>query len=74
MLVFSRAVILPVWLVVFGLLALFWSPMTAAAGVGLLIVGIMGPSIMLMLWKETLSHSWRSAAAGSPRAARRAGM
>lgn len=48
----SRRWIIPVWVVVFGLLALFGSPMTAATGVLLLIVGIVVPAILLILWQE----------------------
>jgi hypothetical protein len=37
---------------VFGLFALFASPVTFATGVLLLIVGVVAPAIMLILWKE----------------------
>jgi hypothetical protein len=49
---FSRTAIIPVWLVVFGLFALFGSPMTFATGVVLLLVGGVALTIMLVLWKE----------------------
>jgi hypothetical protein len=49
---FSRTVIIPVWLVTFGLIALLWSPMSVAMGVLLLLVGLAGPAAMLILWKE----------------------
>jgi hypothetical protein len=49
---FSRTAIIFVWLVVFGLFALFWSPMTFATGVVLLPVAGVTLTIMLVLWKE----------------------
>jgi hypothetical protein len=49
---FSRTAIIPVWLVVFGLLAWFGPPMTFATGVLLLMVGVVPPAMMLTLWKE----------------------
>jgi hypothetical protein len=51
---FTRAVLIPVWLIVFGLFVLFtWlgSPMTLGMLVLLLIVGAMPPAIMLLVWK-----------------------
>jgi hypothetical protein len=51
-LLFNRTAIVPVWLVVFGLFALFESPMTFATGVVLLLVGGVALTIMLVLWKE----------------------
>jgi hypothetical protein len=50
----SRRAIIPVWPIVFGLLVLFGSPMTVAGGVALLLVGGVGLTIMLVLWKEPL--------------------
>jgi len=47
---FNRTAIIPVWLVVFGLFALFGSPMTFATGVVVLVVGV-ALTIMLVLWK-----------------------
>jgi hypothetical protein len=47
---FSRTAIIPVWLVVFGLFALFGSPMTFATG-GVVLVGGIALTIMLVLWK-----------------------
>jgi len=49
---FSRTAIILVWLVVFGLFALFGSPMTFATGVVLLLVAGVALTIMLVLWKE----------------------
>ena len=49
---FSRTAIIPVWLIVCGLSALFGPPMTFATGMFLLMVGIAPPVIMLVLWKE----------------------
>ena len=47
---FSRTAIIPVWLVVFGLFALFGSPMTFATGVVVLLGGV-ALTIMLALWE-----------------------
>ncbi len=49
---FSRTAIILVWLVVFGLFALFRLPMTFATGVVLLPVAGVALTIMLVLWKE----------------------
>lgn len=49
---FSRKAIVPVWLVVFGLFALFAVPMTLATGTLLFIAGVVPPLIMLALWTE----------------------
>ena len=46
----SRTAIIPLWLVVFGLAALVWSPMTVGVGVLLLLVAIAVPVAMLM-WR-----------------------
>lgn len=44
--------ITPVWLVVFGLLVLLWSPLSVAMGALLLMVGLAGPLTMLILWSD----------------------
>jgi hypothetical protein len=49
---FNRTTITPVWLIAFALLALLWSPMSAAMGVLLLTVGVAGPVVMLILSRE----------------------
>ena len=49
---FNRTAIIPVWFVVFGLFALFESPMAFAMSVVLLLVAGMALTIMLVLWKE----------------------
>lgn len=49
---FSRTVVIPVWLVAFGLFALLGPPMSVAASVLLLTLGLLGPAIVLMLWKQ----------------------
>ena len=49
---FSRKVFIPVWLIVFGLFAFFGSPMTFITGLLLLTVGVVAPTIMLLLSKE----------------------
>jgi hypothetical protein len=47
---FNRTTIPSLWLLIFGLLALLWSPLSVAMGVLLLMVGISGPAAMLILW------------------------
>jgi len=49
---FSRTATIPVWLVVFGLFALSRSPMTFAASAVLILLGGIGLTIVLVLWKE----------------------
>jgi hypothetical protein len=49
---FSRKTLIPVWLVAFGLLAFFGSPMTFADGVLLLMVGLAVPAAVSLLWKD----------------------
>ncbi len=51
LMVFRRKAAIPVWLVVFGLFALFGSSMTFATGVFVLLLGTLALTIMLMLWK-----------------------
>jgi hypothetical protein len=56
---FNRTTISPLWLVVFGLLALLWSPLSVAMGVLLFLVGFAGPAVMLILWSGrsvTVAH------------------
>jgi hypothetical protein len=48
---FRRKAVIPVWLVVFGLFALFGPSMTFAAGAFVLLLGTLALTIMLMLWK-----------------------
>jgi len=48
---FRRKAIVPVWVIVFGLFALF-GPGTVDTSVLLLIVGVVAPVIMLILWRE----------------------
>ena len=49
---FNRKAIIPVWVVVFGLVALFGWPMTWATGLLLLFVAIVPPAILLILSRE----------------------
>jgi hypothetical protein len=49
LMLFRRKAVIPVWLVVFGLFALFGPSMTFATGVFVLLLGTL--TIMLMLWK-----------------------
>ena len=47
----SRRAIIPVWVVVFGLVAWFGPPLTLAMGLLLLITGGGALAVMLVLWK-----------------------
>jgi hypothetical protein len=49
---FNRTAIIPVWAVVFTLVALFGWPMTWATGLLLLFVAIVPPAILLILSRE----------------------
>jgi hypothetical protein len=49
---FSRTAIIPVWLLVFGPLVLFGSPMTFPRGLMLLLAGGVALTIMRVLWQE----------------------
>jgi hypothetical protein len=51
LMLFRRKAVIPVWLVVFGLFALFGSSMTFATGVFVLLLGTLALAIMLILWK-----------------------
>ena len=51
LMLFRRKAVIPVWLVVFGLFALFGSSMTFATGAFVLLLGTLALTIMLMLWK-----------------------
>ncbi len=57
-----RTAVIPVWLVLFGLFALFWSSMTFATGVFVVVLGTLALTIMLILWKGTTLHHRRGAA------------
>ena len=41
-------IITVVWLLICGLLALLWSPLSVALGVGLLLGGRAGPAVLLI--------------------------
>ena len=49
---FNRAAIVPMWLLVFGLFVVFQSPMTFATGVVVFLVAGVALTIMLVAWKE----------------------
>jgi thiol:disulfide interchange protein len=49
---FTRTAMVPVWLVAFGLIALFGSLPTSAPGVVLLIMAGLALTIMLVVWKD----------------------
>jgi hypothetical protein len=51
----TRNAIILMWLVLSGLLALFWSPVTAVTGTLLLAVGVVGSATMIILWQEPAS-------------------
>jgi hypothetical protein len=46
---FSLQSLVPVWLVALGLVALFQSPMTLATALLLLMVGLVVPSVVILL-------------------------
>jgi hypothetical protein len=48
---FARSAIVPLWLIVFGLAALMWSPMTVAMGSFLLLAGLAGSGAILV-WQS----------------------
>jgi hypothetical protein len=50
---FSLKALVPIWLVAFGLFAIFKSPMTFANSVLLLIVALVVPAVVtILLWKD----------------------
>ena len=49
---FSRTAIIPVWLLVFGLLVSFVSPMTFRPGLVMVLVGGVALTMMRVLWQE----------------------
>ena len=49
---FTRTAMVPVWLVAFGLIALFGSLPTSAPGVVLLIMAGLALTIVLVVWKD----------------------
>jgi hypothetical protein len=49
---FRRKAIVPIWVVMLGLIALFGWPMTWATGVLLLFVAVVPPAILLILSRE----------------------
>lgn len=48
----SPTVIAPVWLLLFGVLVLLWSPLTLLMGALLLLIAFAGPAAMFLLWKR----------------------
>jgi hypothetical protein len=54
---FNRAAIVPMWLLVFGLFAVFQSPMTVATGVVVFLVAGVALTIMLVASKERMLPS-----------------
>ena len=51
LMLFQRKAVIPVWLLVFGLFALFASSMTFATGLFVLLLGTLALTMMLILWK-----------------------
>ena len=49
---FNRTAVIPVWLLVFGLLVLFGSPVTFPPGVVVLLAGAVALTIMRVLWQN----------------------
>ena len=58
---FNRAAIVPMWLVVFGLFVLFESPLTFAAGLVLFLVAGVALTTMLAVWKQLHTIAPRTA-------------
>jgi hypothetical protein len=58
---FNRAAIVPMWLVVFGLFVLFESPLTFAAGLVLFLVAGVALTTMLVVWKQLHTIAPRTA-------------
>jgi len=48
----SRTAVIPIWLILFGLIALVGPPVTSASGVFLLILWSVALAIVLVLWRE----------------------
>jgi hypothetical protein len=48
----TRTTIIPMWLVVYGLIALVGPPVTSSAGVLLLILWSVALAIVLVLWRD----------------------
>jgi len=72
---FRRKAIVPVWIVVLGLFALFGPPMTTSTSVLVLLFWGVALSIMLVLWKEpalSISEILRDAGASHREVARAA--
>ena len=47
-----RKAVIPVWITLFALLALYMSPLTVGTGAILLLTAILVPTIVLILWQE----------------------
>jgi hypothetical protein len=47
-----RKAVIPVSIILFGLLALYMSPLTVGTGAILLLAGILVPTIVFILWQE----------------------
>jgi hypothetical protein len=56
LMLFNRAAIVPMWLVVFGLFVMFESPMTFATGVVLFLVAGVALAIMLVASQQLRTH------------------
>ena len=48
----TRTTIIPIWLVMFGLIALVGPPVTSSTGVILLILWSVALAIVLVLWRD----------------------
>ena len=58
MLLFTRQAVIPVWIFVLGLVAVFGAPSRVPTGVLLLIVlGLVVPVMALWLWKGAAHHT-----------------
>src|SRR5436309_14878235 len=58
---FNRAAIVPMWLVVFGLFVLFESPLTFAPGLVLFLVAGVALATMVVVWKQLHTIAPRTA-------------
>ena len=52
LMLFSRTAVIPVWVLMFGLFALFGSPMTFPSNLVLLLAGGVALTIMCVPWQE----------------------
>ena len=49
-----RKAVIPMSIILFGLLAVYMSPLTVGTGAILLLAGILVPTIVFILWQEPI--------------------